>query len=114
MTIFRKGDVVLVEVEFTDRTGSKRRPAVVLSTFGYNRMGYDVVIAPITSNLATAPRLGEYRIMNWHPAGLLVPGVVQAKPATLDETFIRRKIGALLPSDLAGVEAGLRRVFDLS
>jgi mRNA interferase MazF len=113
MTSFRKGEVVLVKVEFTDRTRSKLRPAVVLSTLGYNRMGYDVVIAPITSNLAIVPHLGDHRIVAWEPAGLLVPGIVQAKPATLDETFVRRKIGALLPSDLEGVEAGLRRMFDL-
>jgi mRNA-degrading endonuclease toxin of MazEF toxin-antitoxin module len=45
---------VLVDVVFTDRSGIKLRPAVVLSTFDYHQMGPDVVIAPITSNLNTA------------------------------------------------------------
>lgn len=113
MTSYRKGDIVLVNVEFTDRSGSKLRPAVVLSTFDYHQMGRDVVIAPITSNLNTAPHLGDHRIAAWERAGLLVPGVVQAKPSTLDETFIRRQIGALVAVGLAGVETGVRRALDL-
>ncbi|HCF99374.1 MAG TPA: hypothetical protein DEV93_02385 [Chloroflexi bacterium] len=60
MTSYRRGDVVLVDVEFTDRSGSKLRPAVVLSTLGYNQMGRDVVIVPITSNLNTPPHLGDH------------------------------------------------------
>lgn len=113
MTSYRRGDVVLVDVEFTDRSGSKLRPAVVPSTFEYHQMGRDVVNAPITSNLNTTPHLGDHRIAAWERAGLLVPGIVQAKPATLDEAFIRRQIGSLVAVDLAGVEVGLRRALDL-
>lgn len=79
----------------------------------YHRLGRDVVTAPITSNLNTTPHLGDHRIAAWERAGLLVPGIVQAKPATLDEAFIRRQIGALVDVDLAGVEVGLRRALNL-
>lgn len=72
-----------------------------------------MVIAPITSNLNTAPHLGDHRIAAWERAGLLVPGIVQAKPPTLDEAFIRRQIGALVAVDVACVEVGLRQALDL-
>mgnify|MGYP001382834474 CR=1 FL=1 len=113
MTAYRKGDVVLVDVEFTDRTGSKLRPAVVLSVIEYNQNGQDVVIAPITSNLGTTPHLGDYRVVFWQRAGLLAPGIVQAKPTTVEAMFIKRQVGTLLFDDLAGVEAGLRQALDL-
>lgn len=113
MTDYRKGDVVLVDVEFTDRTGSKLRPAVVLSVIEYNQTGQDLVIAPITSNLGTTPHLGDYRVVSWQRAGLLSPGIVQAKPTTVEARFIQRKVGALPIADLEGVEAGLRQALDL-
>lgn len=113
MTGFDSGDIVLVEVEFTDRSGAKLRPAVVLSPRRYNQLGRDVVIAPITSNLAAAPHMGDHRIMAWQRAGLLAPGTVQAKPTTLDERFIVRKVGALLPADLAGIQRGLSAALGL-
>lgn len=113
MTNFARGDVVLVEVEFTDRSGAKVRPAVVLSTLRYNRTGRDAVIAPITSNLAVAPHVGDHRLVSWHSTGLLAAGVVQAKPTTLDDSFILRRVGALLPADLAGVERGIREALAL-
>ena len=35
MTSFKPGDVLLVPYPFTDQTGSKQRPAVVISSLDY-------------------------------------------------------------------------------
>ena len=47
------GDVVLVPVlvpfPFIDQSGSKKRPAVVVSSHGYNASRRDIVIMAITS-----------------------------------------------------------------
>lgn len=51
MTIYHRGDVVLVPFDFTDRSGSKRRPAVVVSIDRYNQGTPDVLIAAVTGNL---------------------------------------------------------------
>ncbi len=46
---FDFGDVVLVPFPFTDQTGTKKRPAVVVSTTHYNTARRDIVIMAITS-----------------------------------------------------------------
>ena len=71
MTTYRKGDVVLVPFDFTDRSGSKWRPAVVISSDRYNRETPDVLIASITGNLNAIPHPGDWRIGAWQAAGLL-------------------------------------------
>lgn len=43
------GDVVLVPFPFTDQSGTKKRPAVIVSSSGYNANRRDLVIMTITS-----------------------------------------------------------------
>jgi len=47
MKLFQ-GDIVLVEFPFSDRSGSKYRPAIIISNSKINRTS-DVVLAAITS-----------------------------------------------------------------
>ena len=47
------GDVVLVPFPYTDQTGSKRRPAVVISRRAYNLARPDAVLMSITSQYRT-------------------------------------------------------------
>src|SRR5687767_6972032 len=82
MTTFRRGDVVLVPFDFTDGSGTKWRPAVVVSDDRYNGAGPDVLIASITGNLAALPHVGDHQIGDWRAAGLLRPSLAQTKVAT--------------------------------
>ena len=52
LSAFSFGDVVPVPFPFTDQTGTERRPAVVVSSQGYNRKRRDIVILAITSQVA--------------------------------------------------------------
>lgn len=45
MTLYRRGDIVPVPMDFTDRSGTKMRPAVVVSSDEYNNTCPDVLIA---------------------------------------------------------------------
>jgi mRNA interferase MazF len=47
MTACEQGDVVLVAFAFTDESGDKRRPAVILSTRDYHRNRQEAIIAAI-------------------------------------------------------------------
>ncbi len=51
MTDCRRGDVVLVRFVFSDESGVKLRPAVVVSSTGYHRSRREVIVAAITSNV---------------------------------------------------------------
>lgn len=48
---FNFGDVVLVPFPFTDQSGTKKRPAVVVSSSGYSAQRRDIVIMAITSQV---------------------------------------------------------------
>ena len=112
-TRYRRGDVVLVPMDFTDRSGSKVRPAVVVSSEEYNRTTPDVLIASITSNRNAIPHPGDRRIRDWEAAGLLKPSLAQTKLATVEAPVIRRKLGALGAEDLEAFDLGLKEALGL-
>jgi len=107
MTIWRKGDVVLVPIGFTDRSGAKYRPAVVVSSDRYNASSPDVRIASITGNLQAVRHPGDHEHSDWHEVGLRSPSLAHAKIATVETSLIRRRLGELSADDMAAVDRGL-------
>lgn len=104
---------MLVPMDFTDRSGSKLRPAVVVSGEEYNRQTPDVLIASITGNLQAIPHPGDHRIGGWKAAGLLKPSLAQAKLATVEARIIRRKLGKLESTDMAAFSGELKVAMEL-
>jgi mRNA interferase MazF len=104
--------VVLVPFDFTDRSGTKWRPAAVVSGRRYNS-GPDVVIASITGNLAAIAHPGDHRIRDWQAAGLLRPSLLQTKLATVETSVLGKRLGQLSADDLAAFDKGLREALDL-
>ena len=100
MTPFRRGDVVLVPFDFTDRSGTKWRPAIVVSHDRYNRETPDVLIASVTGNLRAIRHPGDHPIVDWRAAGLLKPSPIQPKLATIESSLIGRRLGALSSGDM--------------
>ncbi len=111
MTTYRQGDVLLVPYPFTDQSGSKQRPAVVLSGDKYNQTHIDVILAPITSQIRHTP--DEVRPVDWQAAGLLKPSVVKPILSSFDVHLVRRRLGVLPASDRARVRALFAQVLDL-
>jgi mRNA interferase MazF len=54
-TAYSFGDVVLVPFPFTDQSGSKKRPAVIVSSDEYQTQRRDLVIMAITSQIRPRP-----------------------------------------------------------
>ena len=52
-------DVLLVPFPFTDQSGAKKRPAVIVSSSRYNANRRDIVIMAITSRVQRPPAFGE-------------------------------------------------------
>lgn len=55
MSTYRQRDIVLVRFPFTDRSGGKVRPVLVLSNDAYNRRSADILVCGLTSNLRPVP-----------------------------------------------------------
>ena len=48
---YKQGDIVLVPFPYSDLSGSKRRPVLIVSNDDYNQKFQDVLVCVITSNL---------------------------------------------------------------
>jgi len=114
MTIWRKGDVVLVPIGFTNQSGVKRQPEVIISSDQYNTQSPDVMIASITGNLLAIRHPGDHLIHHWQEAGLLRPSLVQAKIATVETSIVERRLGKLSGDDVTELDRGLREALGLS
>jgi mRNA interferase MazF len=108
MTAYKRGDVVLVGFVFSDESGKKLRPALVISSSAYNRGRKEVVVAAITSNVRRR-LFGDHLIVDWKGAGLLFPSVATGILRTVTRGMVDRKLGAMAKGDLDAVDHGLRR-----
>ena len=54
MSIYKQRDVVLMPFPFSDLSGQKVRPVLILSNDAYNQQSADVVVCGLTTNLSPA------------------------------------------------------------
>lgn len=106
-TGYRFGDVVLVPFPFTDQTGTKKRPAIVVSSQDYGQRRRDLIIMAVTSQIRPAAVFGEVVIGEWQKAGLLQASVTKPILATIEKGLVVRKLGQLQDADRKAVERAL-------
>lgn len=112
MTVYNRGDVVLVGFVFSDESGKKLRPAVVISSAAYNRARQEVIVAAITSNVRRR-FFGDYLIADWKGAGLLFPSLVTGIFRTIKRTMIDRKLGSMPKADMEAIDREMHRSLGL-
>ncbi len=104
MTSYDRGDIVLATLPFSDLTGMKKRPAVVVSA---PHPSVDLFLLPLTSQLENL-QPGEFALVEWEEAGLLFPSVVKRGLFTLDKMSINRRFGRLAAADQRKLDSVLR------
>lgn len=104
MSSYSKTDVVLVRYPFSDLSGSKIRPAVVINA---PHVSLDIFIVPLTSK-TSALLPGEFVLSDWSQAGLNVESAVKRGVYTVHEPLVARTIGQLSVADAAKLDASLR------
>jgi mRNA interferase MazF len=112
MIAFSRGDVVLVSFVFSDQSGAKVRPALVISSPAYHASRQEVIVAAITSNVRRR-LVGDQPVADWRAAGLLFPSVVTGIYRTVKRAAISRRLGALGERDQRVVDQEIRRSLDL-
>lgn len=96
MTLFKQGDVVLIGFPFTDLSGTKQRPALVISLDWYNENKDDIILAAITSNVPVKVEEDEYLLspIDQKSAGLPKRSIIKlGKLVTIDQRLVRKKLG---------------------
>ncbi len=115
-TTYRRGQVVVVNVPFTGQTGSKLRPALVVSTDGFHRRLADLIVCPISSQprFYQRPGGGDHPLEHWRKVGLQHPSTVRiSNILAVEKRIIKRVLGTLHAVDLIEIDRGLRSAFGL-
>lgn len=99
-------DVIVVPFPFTDSAASRRRPALVLSSAGWNEASGHLVCAMITSARQSAWPL-DVPVTDLASAGLTTACVVRMKLFTLDQRLVLRRACALGARDAGQVAQAL-------
>jgi mRNA-degrading endonuclease toxin of MazEF toxin-antitoxin module len=116
MTIYKRGHVVVVNVPYSNHSGVKPRPALVISAEAFHRELPDLIVCPISSQprYYRRPGLGDYPIREWRAVGFRYPSTVRiSKLLAVDKQTIKTNLGFLSAQDLARAEAGLREALGL-
>jgi len=103
---------VLVSFVFSDKSGKKLRPAVVISSAAYNRSRQEIIVAAITSNIRRR-LFGDHLIAEWKGAGLLFPSVVTGIFRTIRRTMVDRKVGTMPRPEMVAIDVKLRQSLGL-
>jgi len=116
MTVYKRGQVVLVPFPFTDLTSVKQRPALVVSADKFNTSRPDVILAAITSQVSV--QLGDdellipaNELLQW---GLPKPSVLKlTKLFTIHQGLVRKSLGNCPPPTLEAILRCLQKQFEL-
>ena len=99
---YSRFDVILVLFPFSERKGTKQRPAVVLCDSAFNAAHRHSIVAMVTTASVTKwPSdipIGDYR-----KAGLLSPCVARAKVFTISDDLVIGRVGTLVQEDASGI-----------
>ena len=104
MPSYSRNDILLVRYPFTDLSGVKVRPAVVVHA---PHTSQDSFVVPLTSQLVTL-QTGEFALADWENAGLNVPTAIKRGIYTIHPSLIVKFIGKLSAKDSHNLERSLR------
>jgi mRNA interferase MazF len=111
----KRGDVVLVDWPFTDRTGSKLRPAVVVQADFLNSLIDDTILVQITSRSHGIPGTevqldpaAETSSGLLHVSYACCPNILTTEQAAVDQT-----IGTLSDAAMRQIADCLKQVLEL-
>jgi mRNA interferase MazF len=104
--ILRRGEIVLIRIDFHQTPGGKVRPALVLLDAGDD----DFVAEPITSQ--SRDSAFDLPLQEWREAGLNVASTIRIHKLTvLAKSEIVRRLGELTTTDRESLAGVLRRAF---
>jgi mRNA interferase MazF len=116
---YERGQVVLVDFPYSDQTGSKVRPALVVQADRWNRALDDTLLAMISSSLRRQVNADTQRLIRVPSAesagsGLRMDSLIQCENlVTLDQGLVLTELGRLDPSVMADVDKCLKAALDL-
>ncbi len=115
----KRGDVVLADLAFSDASGSKVRPGLVVQGDANNRRLADVIVALITRNtqrasLEPTQLLIDVATPDGKRSGLLHTSAVKCEHLiTVHQRLIQRTVGSLSANLMRQIDACLKAALEL-
>jgi len=108
--MYTQGSIVLIPFPFTDLSGSKVRPATIISN---GKIGSDVIVVFLTTQKKLSSK-HTVIINKTSENGLKVMSkILCSKIATLDAKIVLGEIGHLSKNDLVKVKKGVSNVLNI-
>ena len=110
----RRGEIVLVDFPYSDQTGSKVRPALVVQADLWNQPLDDTILAMITSSRhrrvgAATQLVIDITTVEGQQTGLRLNSVIQCENLlTYDQALILRVLGRLSAAAMQQIDACLK------
>ena len=111
MPIYKQFEVVVVPFPFTDTSGTKKRPALIMSDASKLTISKSICAMITTLEHRSWPL--DTVIKELEETGLNVPSMIRFKLFTLDNNLIIKKIGSLSRYDRTVITTRMKKVFNL-
>ena len=114
----RRGDIVMCSFPFSDMSGSKLRPALVVMDNAFQKLHHSILAFISSSRSRFVGDPSQLVIdplhADWSQSGLRVPSVVQCEFLTsLHKDLIHHKLGELSDATMRGIDECLRSALGL-
>jgi len=93
--VLNKRDIVLLPFPFTDGSGAKRRPALVMSLESFNKSSQDVIVCGMSAFNSGEERIIAVKKEDWEKGLWSESYVKPSYIAAVDKRVIIQKIGRL-------------------
>ena len=115
----KRGDVVIVDVDFVGASGSKRRPALVIQNDALNSKIRETIIASITSNVSNVHQPDQLFIdlstQDGAATGLSMDSAVRCNRLhTIPQSDVRKVIGTMSAALMTKIDACLKSSLGIS
>ena len=97
MNIYKQRDIILITFPFSDLTGQKVRPVLILSNDTYNQQSLDLLVCGITANIKSVPYSIIIDVTDVEQTGTLrnKSKIRIDTIASLEQSLVRKKIARL-------------------
>jgi len=87
----KPGDVVLLKFPYSDQSGAKKRPALVLARIDFRS---ELICLMLTSRFANGPC--DHQLADWRKSGLLKPTAARlSRLLTVVPSAVQKKLGIM-------------------
>ena len=109
--LLKPGEIATALFYFSDQTGAKRRPVLVVSSEDYNVTTQNAVVTAISSR--SQKDRYDYKIESWKTSGLKMPSKVRTGQLLAVSGALLQKIGTLSEEEYLEVRRLLADIMGL-